>query len=60
MGRHHFEKKQEEISNTFMSAAGDNGETEMTLQGHKNKVLFQGILLVALIIGSVVLLRKKK
>tara|TARA_R100001591_G_scaffold74886_4_gene82783 strand:+ start:5882 stop:6007 length:126 start_codon:yes stop_codon:yes gene_type:complete len=35
-------------------------ETGMTLQGHKNRVLFKGILLVALIIGGVVLLRKKK
>lgn len=35
-------------------------ETGMTLQGHKNKVLFKLILVGALIIGSVVLLRKQK
>ena len=62
--RQHFVNKEEEIANTYMSAAGDNGvsdtETEMTLQGHKNRVLFKGIILVAIIIGGIVLLRKQK
>ena len=35
-------------------------ETGMTLQGHKNKVLLKLILVCALLIGSVVLLRKQK
>ena len=35
-------------------------ETGMTLQGHKNKVLFKLILVCALLVGSVVLLKKQK
>lgn len=35
-------------------------ETGMTLQGHKNRVLFKAIILGAIIIGGVVLLRKQK
>lgn len=65
--RQHFVNKEEEIANTYMSAAGDNGvsDTEiqggyMTLEGHKNRVLFKGIILVAIIIGGIVLLRKQK
>ena len=47
MSRAHFVKKEEEISNTYMSAAGDNGmsdyekETGMTLQAHKNRVILK-------------------
>ncbi len=35
-------------------------KNEMTLQGHKNRVLFKAILLGAIIIGGVVLLSKQK
>ena len=35
-------------------------KTGMTLDGHKNKVLFKVILLGAIVIGGIVLLRKQK
>ena len=35
-------------------------ETGMTLEGHKNKVLFKVILLGEIVIGGIVLLRKQK